>query len=998
MQADAPLLSEMDRRQLEDWNRVVPARVEGCVHHLIAEQCRALPDAPAVCAWDGDFTYSQLDRESSALAAHLAGLGVRPEVFVPLLFEKSRWTTVAMLGVMKAGGGFVLLDPSHPRARLQSICRAVSADIAIASASQAAIAEQFVTRVVALGLDKTRCCESHSDQMAPSVAPNNALYAVFTSGSTGVPKGAIVTHACFSTGALSYALSLGLTHKSRVFQFSSYAFDNSISDILTTLLVGGCVCIPSESARRNYLAKAIQDLKATLCFLTPSVARLLPPEEVPNLSTVILTGEAPTGRDVAQWADRRQLYNEYGTAECSVVSTIQRIAQKGNDPCNIGRGTGCVSWVVDQANHDKLLPIGATGELLIEGPIVGRGYLNDPERTAAAFIDPPAWLRAFRAACPGNPGGDRVYKTGDLVQYAADGSLRFLGRKDTQVKLRGQRIELGEVEHHVRECFAGAREVVAEVVTPADDRRPPMLVAFVWVDSNRDEGMEGMEDILTPPTDVFRAATLTAETRLHDAVPEYMVPAVFLPLVAVPLMATGKTDRRRLRERAAALSHTQMAAYTSRGPGTAKRPPSTAAQRVLQQLWAQVLNLPSDSIGADDSFFRLGGDSITAMQLTGAARQNGLFLAVADVFHSNTLATLASRLESPGAAHTEMMDWEEETALDPSLPRADPGHIRNSESISVALTGSTGFLGRELLRQLVTNPRVAYIHCLAIRPGRSLPPDLLSSTKIIPHSGDLSLPRLGLNETEASQIFSSVAAIIHNGADVSRLKSYSLLRGSNVDSTRQLLELCLLSTRHSSPGPTGTPHFHYISTASVHRLVQAPSFSRKSVASFPPPADGLHGYTAAKWASERILERAAHTLGLRVVIHRPSQITGADVGDRDIWHNIWRWSQALRAVPDLAAAGARKAFDLISVENCATTILCSVLDHFHRSADDNSVDYVYETGETPVPVETFGEFLGNEAGITDMPSLPLAEWVERAVEAGMDELVAVVLRQQAVNA
>jgi amino acid adenylation domain-containing protein len=933
-----------------------------------------------------------LDRLSSALAAHLAGLGVRPEVFVPLLFEKSRWTTVAMLGVMKAGGAFVLLDPSHPRARLQSICLAVSVDIAIASASQAAIAEQLVTRVVALGVEEMKLCEKRSDQMTPSVAPNNALYVVFTSGSTGVPKGAIVTHESYSTGALSYAPSLGLTHASRVFQFSSYAFDNSISDILTTLIVGGCVCVPSESARRGQLAIAIQNLKATVCFLTPSVARLLLPDEVQNLSTIILMGEAMTSRDVDQWADRLQLYNEYGPAECSVISTIQRIARKGNDPCNIGRGTGCVSWVVDQTNHDKLLPIGVIGELLIEGPIVGRGYLNNPEQTAATFIDPPAWLHTIRTAYPGNPGGDRVYKTGDLVQYTADGLLRFIGRKDTQVKLRGQRIELGDVEHHVRECFPGARDVVAEVVKPADDERPPMLIAFVWMDRNRDEGMD---DILIPPTDVFRTAILTAETRLHDAVPVYMVPAVFLPLVAVPLTATGKTDRRRLRERAAALSQTQIATYSD--PVTAKRQPSTTAQRILQQLWAQVLNLPSNAIGADDNFFRLGGDSITAMQLAGVARKNGLFLAVTDVFRYNTLATLASRPESPGTAHPEMVDWEEETALDPSLPRADPGHLCDSESISVALTGSTGFLGRELLRQLVTNTQVAYIHCLAIRPGRSLPPDLLSSTKIIPHSGDLSLPRLGLSETEASQIFSSVAAIIHNGADVSRLKSYSLLRGSNVDSTRQLLELSLLSTRHSSPGPRGTPHFHYISTAGVCHLLQARPFSEMSVASFPPPVDGVDGYTAAKWASERILERAAHTLGLQVVIHRPSQITGADVGDRDIWHNIWRWSQVIRAVPDLVAAGFRGAFDLISVEKCGTSIVCSVIDHLHRSAD-NPVDYVRETGDTAVPVETFGEFLGNEIGITNMPVLPFAEWVERAVEAGLDELVAVVLRQQAANA
>ena len=654
-------VSPEDRRQIQEWNKTVPARVDRCVHALVEERCRAQPDAPAVCAWDGDFTYGELDVLSSALAAHLAERGVGPEVFVPLCFEKSRWTTVAMVGVMKAGGAFVLLDPSHPRARLRGICQTVSARLVVSSAANRTLAAELAAAVVVVSDDETAWRSPTQAWPGSAVTPDNALYAVFTSGSTGAPKGTVIPHAAFATGALAHAPALGIERDSRVFQFSSYAFDNSVSDILTTLSAGACVCVPSEMARRSHMTEAIKDLRVTLCFLTPSVARLCKPAELVTVLTIILMGEAPTANDFSKWPGHVCLFNEYGPAECTVIAAVRQMTAATTDPRNIGSATGCVCWVVDRTDHERLMPIGTVGELLIEGPIVGRGYLNDPERTAAAFVAPPSWLRQFRGgsgssnSSNSNSGGGRLYKTGDLVQYAADGSLRFVGRKDTQVKLRGQRIELGEVEHHTRRSFPGARDVVAEVVTPVEAGRAPMLVAFVWVDNPNQEGRNGGEgedenkkydkadDILAAPTDSFRAAIPAAETALHDAVPAYMVPAVFLPLRGVPLSATGKTDRRRLRDRAAALSRADIEAY--HGSVATKRRPATPAERTLQQLWARVLNLPPADIGADDSFFRLGGDSIAAMKLAGVAREDGLGLTVALVFQQPKLSNLARAIQ-----------------------------------------------------------------------------------------------------------------------------------------------------------------------------------------------------------------------------------------------------------------------------------------------------------------------------------------------------------------
>ncbi|KAJ5855559.1 uncharacterized protein N7529_009503 [Penicillium soppii] len=642
-------VSPEDWRQLQEWNGTVPARVDRCVHEMVEEWCRAQPDAPAVCAWDGEFTYGELDMLSSALAAHLAEHGVGPEVFVPLCFEKSRWTTVAMMGVMKAGGAFVLLDPSHPPARLRGICQTVSAALVLSSAANRAMAAELAAVVVVAGGGETVWRSPTQAWLGSAVTPDNALYAVFTSGSTGTPKGVVIQHYAYSSAATSRAAILHIDSSTRGYQFASYAFDVSISDHLGMLSFGGCVCVPSDVDRLTNISASLKTLNANFAGLTPKIAKQLQPEDLASLRTLSLGGEKLDAWDKTLWPQHLQMFNGYGPAECSVNSTYHKFTKKGDDLSNIGHGVAAVCWVVNRVDHERLMPIGAVGELLIEGPIVGRGYLNDPEQTAAAFVAPPAWLRQFR-----DSGGGWLYKTGDLVKYAADGSLHFMGRKDTQVKLRGQRIELGEVEHHTRQCFPGARDVVAEVVTPAEAGRAPMLMAFVSVDNpnqndryddnEKDESNEDnkVNNIFAAPTDGFRAAIPVAEAKLHDAVPAYMVPAIFLPLVVVPLGATGKTDRRRLREHAASLTRPEIQAYCSLS--TAKCPPTTAAEQKLQQLWAQVLKIEPDSIGADDSFFRLGGDSISAMQLASLARSQGLELSVSDIFALRQLSMLAKVL------------------------------------------------------------------------------------------------------------------------------------------------------------------------------------------------------------------------------------------------------------------------------------------------------------------------------------------------------------------
>lgn len=244
----------------------------------------------------------------------------------------------------------------------------------------------------------------------------------------------MLEHRGFATSFRAGAISMGIDSSSRSYQFSNFTFDLSIEDIISPLIAGGTVCVPSESDRVNNLAGSMRDLNANWANLTPSVAALLNPEDVPSLKTLVLGGEALRQDIVDKWARHLVLLNGYGPSESSVTCAISRPLEKGADPKNVGRGSACHLWVTDAVDNDRLAPIGAVGELLIEGPTLARGYLNDAVKTAASFIEGPSWASRFE---PQANAPRRMYRTGDLVRYAADGTLIFVGRKDTQIKLHG---------------------------------------------------------------------------------------------------------------------------------------------------------------------------------------------------------------------------------------------------------------------------------------------------------------------------------------------------------------------------------------------------------------------------------------------------------------------------------------------------------------------------------------------------------------------------------
>lgn len=637
--------TKRDLEQIWRWNADIIPTVARCVHDIFAETVQEHAESPAICAWDGELSYAELDQQSTCLARYLVSQGVQPGMVVALCFEKSKWMPVTVLGLMKAGGASMAMDVMQPEQRLKDIVGQLDTRLILSSVANEPLARRLAdsprpesesTIVVIPEIILSQSIIGPQPRSLPAVHPSNKLYVVFTSGSTGKPKGAIITHANFSSAISYHTKALGFSARSRVYDFVSYAFDVAWSNLLHSLAVGACLCIPSQEGRQENISKSMRDLRINYADLTPSITRLFEASDVPALQHISFSGEEVLDNDFHRWKDLRSVLNTYGPAECTVKTTIHDMtASDSVSAKTIGYGVGANTWLVDTDTGTSLVPIGCTGEIWLEGPVVGLGYLGDPEKTSAAFVEDPPWLLQGGPRHSGRHG--RLYKTGDLARYQTDGSLLFLGRKDTQVKINGQRVELGDVEHHLRSFFAGDVMVIAEVIKPKHSEYS-LLVAFVGTNRARDSDKSVAHkaiNTVTSSNDFVR--------ELGKRVPAYMIPVTYIPIGSVPMTVTGKTDRKKLRDMGGGFTHEQLITlHTTRGPMHA---PSTATERRLQQLWASILCLPKASIGANDNFFRLGGDSMAAMRLVALARSQGLVLTVADMFKYPQLHLLAEMVE-----------------------------------------------------------------------------------------------------------------------------------------------------------------------------------------------------------------------------------------------------------------------------------------------------------------------------------------------------------------
>ncbi|PYH91755.1 nonribosomal siderophore peptide synthase Sid2 [Aspergillus ellipticus CBS 707.79] len=639
-----------DLDDLWTWNHQLPPTYNFCMNEMITERAHEFPDKVGISSWDGDLTYGEIERYSTYVACALKELGVQLDDFIPVCFEKSRWTIVAVLAVMKAGGTFALMDPTLPLARLQNMAVQVNARTMISSHDQHELSKEilpngsfFVVEEAAFttvpGLEAT--------PKLPTVPSSTLMYLIFTSGSTGTPKGVQISHETYTSSAIPRAKAVGYTPESRVLDFASYAFDVSIDSMLLTLGNGGCLCIPSDEDRLNDINGVIRKMGVNYAGVTPSVARILEPDVITSLSGLGLGGEAASARDVTLWGKDTRIIIGYGPCECTIGCTINGDTATGRDYISIGTGNGAAIWIVDPNDHESLMPVGAVGELLVEGPIVGQGYLGDPEKTRAAFIEAPQWLVAGHKGYPGRRG--RLYKSGDLGKYDPDGTagIVFAGRKDTQVKLRGQRVELGEIESQLKARLPSDATVIAEVIVPQGTGGQATLIAFVASQSVK--GADSTEITSVEFPEELRKTLSEADADVKTVLPRYMVPTAYIPVSQIPVLISGKTDRRRLRQFGATVDLRQL---DQEAASTADRELSELEVR-LRQAWSETLKLDAAGIRPDDNFFALGGDSLAAMRLASVCRAQGLDLSVANTFGHPTLSGMAG--------FVRICDVEEET-------------------------------------------------------------------------------------------------------------------------------------------------------------------------------------------------------------------------------------------------------------------------------------------------------------------------------------------------
>jgi amino acid adenylation domain-containing protein len=545
--------SESHKKTIKSLTNTVSAPSLHCLHDLILENCQRHPKRLAVRSFDGDLTYEQLNNLSLRLANHLARLGVRPETFVLSSFQKSTWAIVARLAILRAGGAYISIQSSNPPAYLNSVIRRTGAKIML---SDPVFAGQFHNTIETVIVITPEWLQTLSLQIQcaglPVVQPFNACTILFTSGSTGRPKAIVQEHRSYASAIRDYAENLGLNEDTRFLHFDDYAFDISNLEFLVPLILGGCCCVPGPMKTVQDLADNIQMLDANIAFLTPTVAIKANPEAMKNLKILCIGGE-PLSKDLLNnWAkSSTKLINQFGMGEAAVCCAYNdNVHDPSSSSATIGRPSSGTIWIVDPLCPAKLMPIGAVGEIVIEGPHLSRGYLDqdhqasDRTKPAGFMEDIPPWFNELHP----NRQFTRLYRSGDLARWTHNGRIEYIGRKDTIVKLDGCRIDVVEVEHIARKALTTKDAIVVDLLGVIDGKEDPCLAAFLYL-SGHLENSETEELSLKDASEDQAAFQKVVQIKevLAISLPPYMIPTLFLLATRVPRTPSKKTDRRMIR-------------------------------------------------------------------------------------------------------------------------------------------------------------------------------------------------------------------------------------------------------------------------------------------------------------------------------------------------------------------------------------------------------------------------------------------------------------------
>ena len=584
------------------WNateRAYPREV--AFPQIFEQQAARTPDAQALHFEDQTLTYSELNARANQLARYLQRSGVRHGQTIALCLPRCPETVVAILAAWKMGAGYLFLDPVYPGKRLAAMVQDARPVVLLASDP----VPELGIPIIRVAEDWSKIAEACAANLDMTVAPDDPAYIIYTSGSTGQPKGTVLRHR--GVGNMLAQDAVFAPHAmDRILQFASLSFDASVFELVMTLGRGATLVMATQGTLLPGpgLRQFLRDQRVTIATLPPSVAAMLLPAELPALRILIVAGEACSADVVAAWAPGRRMFNAYGPTEATVWSTVAECKDDGKAPA-IGRpiGNTPAAYVLDA--HLQPVPVGVPGELYLAGPGLAVGYLNQPELTAERFLANP-----FSTADEGV-----MYRTGDLCRWRPSGELDFLGRRDQQLKLRGYRVELEEIQEVLRRHPGVADALV--LVRPGEDGQPA-LAAFVVP--------RGPDQVLV--------AELRASLRQH--LPHYMIPSSVLVLEQFPLTVNGKIDRARL-----------LASGATQTVGSGLGEPSTHLEKLLAKVWTRVLRV--DAVGSLDNFFELGGASIQTLEVVSLAAAEGLKVTPEMIFRHQSLAELAKACDHPSA-------------------------------------------------------------------------------------------------------------------------------------------------------------------------------------------------------------------------------------------------------------------------------------------------------------------------------------------------------------
>lgn len=546
------------------------------------------PDKTAIICNDDSMSYKQLDDLSEKLALKLIELGVKPESRVVITGSKSVYTVVGIVGILKAGGAYVPVDPKFPDMRKKFIIEDSNSNIVLTTEKTADIIFDNLTTIY-LG-----SCESY-DLKAPvqkhDISRDNAAYVIYTSGSSGQPKGVVVEHRNVLNLVPMTLSGYGVNSDDVILQFASISFDQTVWDILGTLLVGATICLVEREmiGDADVFEDYVNDRNVTVAALTPTLLADLTPEKFKTLRIVESGGEAANLGVLKRWAEHVEVFNAYGPTEATVNATLWKY-DKTSSKVLIGKPLPNTKIYI--MNDMSLCGVGIVGEICIGGECVARGYLNRPELLAEKYIENP-----YRK-------GERIYRTGDLGRWMPDGSIQCLGRNDDQIKIRGYRIELGEIEKKIK----AQKDIIDAAAVVFDNSDGDKYICGYFISENTSSDFESQ-----------------LRNALTEVLPDYMIPRVMVRMEEFPKTINGKMNKKLLPEPDADVI-----------TGHAYNAPETKLQERLAYIWREVLNV--ESIGIDDDFFELGGHSLSVIRLVNKIYSEfGIKLKIQDIFQNITI-------------------------------------------------------------------------------------------------------------------------------------------------------------------------------------------------------------------------------------------------------------------------------------------------------------------------------------------------------------------------